>query len=61
MLAYLDVATGSMIMTALASGVAGIVVLLRMYKNRVLGIFSKKRREQAKLDAAELLGTTEAE
>ena len=54
--AYLDAATGSMIAAALAGGAAGIGVLLRMYGNRFLGIFSKKHRERAAATAAELVG-----
>ena len=38
-------------------GAAGIGVLLRMYGNRFLGIFSKKHRERAAATAAELVGT----
>ena len=45
-----------MIIAAFAGGVAGVGVLLRMYGNRFLGIFSKKRREQAKQDAEALVG-----
>ena len=54
--AYLDAGTGSMIAAALAGGVAGIGVLFRMYGNRFLGIFSKKRREAAERERAELVG-----
>ncbi len=45
-----------MIAAAFAGGAAGIGVLFRMYGNRFLGIFSKKRREQAKQDANALVG-----
>ena len=61
MIAYLDAQTGSMIAAAFAGGAAGIGVLLRMYGNRFMGVFSKKRREQARLDAAELVGASTAE
>jgi len=54
--AYLDAGTGSMIAAALAGGVAGIGVLLRMYGNRFLGIFSKKRRALAERERADLVG-----
>jgi hypothetical protein len=56
MLSYLDAGTGSMIVAAISGGVAGIGVLLRMYGNRLLGVFSKKRRNQADEAKAELLG-----
>jgi hypothetical protein len=57
MIGYLDAGTGSMIAAALAGGVAGIGVLLRMYGNRILGVFSKKHRERAEQSRAELVGT----
>ncbi len=60
MIAYLDYGTGSMLLAALASGTAGIAVLFRMYGNRIMGVFSKKRREQARLDAAELMGAPDS-
>ena len=56
MLAYLDAGTGSMIAAALAGGLAGIGVLLRMYGNRFLGIFSKERRAKAEEAKSELTG-----
>lgn len=56
MLSYLDAGTGSMIVAALAGGAAGVGVLLRMYGNRVLGVFSKKRRAEAERAQEELTG-----
>lgn len=56
MLSYLDAGTGSMIAAALAGGAAGIGVLLRMYGNRFLGVFSKTRRQQAEAARAQLVG-----
>jgi hypothetical protein len=56
MFGYLDAGTGSMIAAAVAGGAAGIGVLLRMYGNRFLGVFSKKRRVQAEQDREALLG-----
>lgn len=56
MLSYLDAGTGSMIAAAIAGGAAGIGVLLRMYGNRILGVFSKKRRQRAEEAQAELVG-----
>jgi hypothetical protein len=55
-LSYVDAGTGSMIAAALAGGAAGIGVLLRMYGNRFLGVFSKSRREQAQAARAQLVG-----
>jgi hypothetical protein len=45
-----------MIMAAIAGGGAGVAVLLRMYGNRILGTFSKKRRAKADEARAALLG-----
>jgi hypothetical protein len=56
MLSYLDAGTGSMIAAAVAGGAAGIGVLFRVYGNRFLGVFSKKRRVRAEEAQAELLG-----
>lgn len=55
MLSYLDAGTGSMIAAALAGGAAGVGVLLRMYGNRLLGVFSKKRRAEAERAKEELV------
>jgi hypothetical protein len=57
MLGYLDAGTGSMIAAAFAGGVAGIGVLLKMYSNRILGLFSTKRRVAADHAREELVGT----
>ena len=57
MLSYLDAGSVSMLMAAIAGGVAGIAVLGRVYWHRFLGIFSKKHRLAAQEAAAELLGT----
>ena len=56
MFSYLDAGTGSMIAAALAGGAAGIGVLLRMYGNRILGVFSRSRRQQAEQARVALLG-----
>jgi hypothetical protein len=58
MLSYLDAGTGSMIAAAIAGGAAGVGVLLRMYGNRFLGVFSKKRRVRAERDRDALVGAT---
>ena len=59
MLSYLDPGTGGMIAAALAGGVAGFMVLVKMYWHRFLGVFSKKHRAQAEEAKAQLV--TEAE
>jgi hypothetical protein len=56
MLGYLDGGSLSLITAALAGGVAGVAVLLRMYGNRVLGVFSKKHRGRAEEARAQLVG-----
>lgn len=55
-LAYLDAGSMSLLGAALAGGVAGVVMLLRMYGNKFLGLFSKKRRIKAEIAEGELLG-----
>jgi len=47
MLAYLDANTGSIVVAALAGGVAGIAVLVKLYWNRILGLFSKSHKDKA--------------
>jgi hypothetical protein len=54
MLSYLDSASGSMILAAVAGGAAGIAVLFRMYWYRFLGLFSSKYRSAADTAAAQL-------
>jgi hypothetical protein len=56
-MAYLDAGSGSMLLAAVAGGLAGITVLVRLYWNRFLGLFSKKRREAAAAAQAELMGS----
>jgi hypothetical protein len=56
-MAYLDAGSGSMLLAAVAGGLAGITVLARLYWNRFLGLFSKKRREAAAAAQAELMGS----
>ena len=57
MIAYLDAASGSMIAAAVASGFAGIGVMVKMYGNRLLGVVSPKRRAAAEAARAELIGS----
>jgi hypothetical protein len=61
MYAYLDPATGSMMGAALVAGGAGLVVLVRMYWHRFIGLFSKKHRAQADELAEQLTGEHEDE
>ena len=58
MLSYLDAGSGTMIIAALAGGAAGVGVLFRMYSNRFLGLFSKKRRAEADRAREELIGSS---
>lgn len=55
--AYLDAGSGSMLLAAIAGGLAGITVLVRLYWNRFLGLFSKRRRAAAEAAQAELMGS----
>lgn len=57
LLGYLDAGSGSMILAALAGGVAGIAVLGRLYWHRFLGVFSKSHRAKA-AETAQSLSTT---
>ena len=54
--AYLDAGTLSLAAAVLAGGFASVLVLLRMYGNKFLGLFSKKRRLKAEIAEGELLG-----
>lgn len=56
MLAYMDATTGSMVMAALAGGMAGVAVLIRLYWHRFMGIFSKKHRAEAEDTFGDLMG-----
>ncbi|MCB1040537.1 MAG: hypothetical protein KDA94_13560 [Acidimicrobiales bacterium] len=56
MFAYLDAGTLSMLSAALAGGAAGVLMLVRMYGNKFLGIFSKSARRKAEIAEGELLG-----
>lgn len=46
---------------ALVAGGAGLVVLMRMYWHRFIGLFSKKHRAQADELAEQLVGENEDE
>lgn len=60
MLAYLDTASGSVILAAIAGGTAGVAVLFKMYWNRILGVFSPKRRAAAREVKAQLTGSDDS-
>jgi hypothetical protein len=60
MFAYLDGATGAMLVSAFAGGAAGIGVLFRMYGHRLLGVVSKKHRARADEAQAQLLADAAA-
>ncbi len=59
MLAYLDAGSVSVVLAAIAGGVAGIAVLVKMFWHRILGIFSPKHRERAREARAELVGNAD--
>lgn len=59
MLSYLDPGTGTMIAAALAGGVSGFGVLLKMYGHRIAGVFSKKHRAEADAVRGQILGETD--
>ncbi len=48
--AYLDAGTGSMILQVLLGGVAGGVVIFRLYWRRFLALFSSRRADGDSLD-----------
>jgi hypothetical protein len=47
-LAYLDANSGSMIAAAVAGGLAGVAVVVKLWWRRVTGVFSPKRRAAAR-------------
>lgn len=51
-LGYLDAGTGSMIVSAIVAGAAGVGVVLRLGWRRIVGVFSPKRRAEAGHGAA---------
>lgn len=51
-LAYLDAGSGSMILAALAGGVAGIAVVFKTYWRRIVSVFSKSKRAEFEAEAA---------
>ena len=56
MFGYLDAGSGSVIVAALAGGLAGIAVLMKLYWHRILGVVSPKHRREAAAARAKLVG-----
>lgn len=46
-LAYLDPGTGSMVLQLLLGGIAGAVVILKLYWRRFVGLFRGNTRDEA--------------
>ena len=46
-LAYLDPGTGSMVLQLLLGGIAGAVVILKLYWRRFVGLFRGNAREES--------------
>jgi hypothetical protein len=46
--AYLDPGAGSMVLQVLLGGIAGVIVILKLYWQRFLGIFRRGAQEDAK-------------
>jgi hypothetical protein len=44
--AYLDLGTGSMLLQALLGGIAGVVVVARLYWHKLLALFRKGKVEE---------------
>jgi hypothetical protein len=61
MLGYLDAGSLTVLTAALAGGLAGVAVLVRMYWHRILGMFSKKHRVRADEARAQLVGSADAD
>jgi hypothetical protein len=51
-LAYLDAASGSLVVSAIAGGIAGIAVVFKMGFRRFMAIFSPKQRAALKAEQA---------
>lgn len=43
--AYLDPASGSMILQVVLGGIAGLVVAVKLFWHRILGFFGRSRRD----------------
>jgi len=56
MFAYLDAGSGSVLIAALAGGLAGVAVLMKLFWHRILGIVSPRHRREAAAAKTELVG-----
>lgn len=52
-LAYLDPGTGSMVLQLLLGGIAGAVVILKLYWRRFVGLFRGNAREESERSPSE--------
>jgi len=52
-LAYLDPGTGSMVLQLLLGGIAGAVVILKLYWRRFVGLFRGNAREESENSSSE--------
>ena len=52
-LAYLDPGTGSMVLQLLLGGIAGAVVILKLYWRRFVGLFRGHAREESEPSSSE--------
>ena len=57
-LAYLDANSGSMLAAAVAGGLAGIAVVVKLWWRRLTGVFTPKRRAAAKAAEASTAAET---
>ena len=51
--AYLDPGTGSMVLQLLLGGIAGVVVILKLYWSRFVGLFRGHAREESEHSSSE--------
>ncbi len=59
-LAYLDAGSGSMILAAIAGGVAGIGVVFKTFGRRITAVFSPAKRAQLKAEQEDLAAAEES-
>ena len=52
-LAYLDPGTGSMVLQLLLGGIAGAVVIVKLYWRRFVGLFRGNAREESEHSSSE--------
>jgi len=52
--AYLDPGTGSMILQVLLGGIAGVIMVLKLYWGGLTNLFGSKRRKRDKSTSSEL-------